>query len=33
VKYLIFDIEATRRECDDLIREMGMDSDGPAEGE
>jgi hypothetical protein len=33
VKYLIFDIEATRRECDELIREMGIDGEGPTEGE
>jgi hypothetical protein len=30
---LIFDIEATRRECDELIREMGIDGDNAADGE
>src|SRR4051812_11109550 len=33
VKYLIFDVEATRRERDELIREMGIDGFGEAEAE
>jgi hypothetical protein len=33
VKYLIFDVEATRRERDALLRELGADDYGEAEGE
>jgi hypothetical protein len=33
VKYLVFDVEATRRERDELIRELGIDGYGEAEGD
>lgn len=33
VKYLQFDVEATRRERDELIRELGIDGCGEAEAE
>jgi hypothetical protein len=33
VKYLMFDVEATRRERDELIREFGVDGFGEAETE
>jgi hypothetical protein len=32
VKYLTFDVEATRRERDELIRDLGIDGYGEAEG-
>ncbi len=33
VKYLMFDVEATRRERDELIRDLGIDGPGECEGE
>jgi hypothetical protein len=33
VKYLLFDVEATRRERDDLLRELGIDGEGEMGGE
>jgi hypothetical protein len=33
VKYLVFDVEATRRERDELIRDLGIEGPGEFEGE
>src|SRR5437764_7532722 len=33
MKYLTFDVEATRRERDELMRELGIDGSGEAEAE
>jgi hypothetical protein len=31
VKYLLFDVEATRRECEELLRELGIDGEDQGE--